>query len=448
LDSRQRAQQAQAEAAESKRRFDLQNTRADAQLGIQQAQEARSASSAPLQQDLLRAQIEEARRNGATEAQLAPLKLQMVKAQTGLYEAQASAARQKDELNTTISSMIRGAIPHSPAANGPPPVDPPENPIRQQSMTGNAPTPSLYVPPDASPPSPLLELTRSPDGQTPGTGRGGTLNPMPRDPNVILAQNGQGPQPSPQPSTDMVRTPLGLMPIEQAQRLGFALGLAGKGDAGRIFVDAANQNRLGKKATGEVEDQLINRISDLSDLQNIRSKIQQNPKMLEVSSKLKATGLSWQAWIDSGSVSPEDRKFLGDYQRFRTATVDRLNNRIKAFAGAAVSGQEKERMYAANPNENDDPITFAAKLDEQMSIQRYAIARYNWLKTQGLQPGQIRELAQSGRIEGFAGLEDMKGIYDKRADQLEQELRQRQPNLQPQQYRELRNRQLKQEFGI
>ncbi|MGD9806464.1 MAG: hypothetical protein AB7U78_24050, partial [Hyphomicrobiaceae bacterium] len=42
LDSRQRAQQAQAEAAESKRRFDLQNTRADAQLGIQQAQEARS----------------------------------------------------------------------------------------------------------------------------------------------------------------------------------------------------------------------------------------------------------------------------------------------------------------------------------------------------------------------------------------------------------------------
>jgi hypothetical protein len=417
IDSRQQAAWKLAQMGEDTRRWNATNQLNQQKFELQKGADARAAEMAPLERQRVQAQLEQMRRQGASEAQMAPLKIKLLEAQTGLAEAQASSARQKDELNSAIAGIVRGAMPPIGQPQSAIPQSQPTLPqVQPQSFQGQGPQANpMLIPTQAGPASP-----------------------------PSAPQGAQGPQSAP----NMVSTPMGPMSFERAQQLGFALGLAGKGDAGKILIDAAKADRLGKKATGDVEEQLINRISDLSDLQNIKTQFQKDPQMLELGSRLKATGLSWQAWLGSKSVSPEDRKWLANYQRLRTATTDRLNSRIKAFAGTAVSGQEKVRMYAANPNENDDPITFEAKLDEQMNIQRSAIARYNWLRRRGLQPSQIKELAESGRIEGMAGLDDMKGIYDQRGQQIEQQLRQQRPNLQPQQYRELRNRQLKQEFGI
>lgn len=65
LDSRQRAQQAQAEALENKRRFELQNTRADAQLGLSQNADQRATEMAPLDRQYKLAQIEASRHKTA-----------------------------------------------------------------------------------------------------------------------------------------------------------------------------------------------------------------------------------------------------------------------------------------------------------------------------------------------------------------------------------------------
>lgn len=82
-------------------------------------------------------------------------------------------------------------------------------------------------------------------------------------------------------------------------------------------------------------------------------------------------------------------------------------------------------MYAANPTMKDSPPTFKAKLNTQIEMQRLAIARYNWLKTQYRgTPEQIAELAKSGRIEAMASLDSMKSKINETLDAEAQKIRQ------------------------
>ncbi len=187
--------------SEGQRQFNLQNALANRQFGLAARSAERQDQMFPLQLKQLEVTIEQARRQGATEAQLAPLKMQHMQAQTELAQAQARAAGQKDEMNSAIAGMLRGALPQ--------PAAPPPSPIRPQSFEGG--------------------------------GEG--------DPALIRTQ-AAGPSLPDQPQSQVVDTPLGRMPAEQAQKLGCALCMAGKGDAGKMLIDAANADKLDKTARG------------------------------------------------------------------------------------------------------------------------------------------------------------------------------------------------------
>lgn len=319
-----------------------------------------------------------------------------------------------DPIGQAVADAMKGA--------GAPQQQTPQSPIRPQGL-----------------------VPQSFDGNAPG---GPQLQPMADGAGgghadlLIPAQTAQPQQQSPQ--APMFDSPLGPMPESKARILGFGLAYQGKGEAGKMMMPP--DGKLGKEGINHIDKAMIDKAMDLSELQQMRQQF--DPKFLGLEGQAKAIGSSWADWLSSGKIDPQQKQFLMDYSRFATVTTERLNNRIKTLSGSAVSGAEEKRMYAANPSMSDGPTTYAGKLDQQIEMQRAAIARYNWLRTQFKgTPEQISELAKSSKIEAFP-LDGMKKIYDDRSGAITKELKTRYPQATPDQLNGARRHVLKQEFGI
>lgn len=339
-------------------------------------------------------------------------------------DAETKKITGENDLNDWVMGLLK-----PPAQTGTPPAEapPPAAGVKPMSM----PQPAIDGPPG------LMNATAPQQAES---------APSAGDPNLILAQAAT-PQQAPTPPASaerMVTLPGGRqVPESQAKALAFGLAMKGKGDAGNMVL---SNDALGKDGANEVDKQLVARMSDINELDNIKRQF--NPKFLGLEGAAKSTALGWQDWVSSGSVSPENKAYLRDYTRFSSATSERMNNRIKAMAGTAVSGAEEKRMYTANPSTHDSPNQFEAKLNEQITMQKMALARYNWLKNRGVPHAQISELAKTGRIEGMAGLEDMRDIYAKRADEVVQEIQKTNPQLPADRIKDMTRMRLKREFGI
>jgi hypothetical protein len=267
-----------------------------------------------------------------------------------------------------------------------------------------------------------------------------------QDPNLILAQTG-GPAPQQAAPEPMVETPLGPMPSSKARLLGFGLAMQGKGEAGKMFNDPAVAGGMGKEGVNHIDKAIVDRATDLGELDTIKSNFR--PEYLGLEGQAKAFGLGWQDWLSSGKMAPENKQFLEGYSRFATTTTERLNNRIKALSGSAVSGAEEKRMYAANPSVSDGPTVYQSKLNQQIELQKMAIARLNWIKREFKGTDQqIAELAKTGRIEGVSSLDGMKDIVRQRGMQIEQQLRQANPGADKTLLERETTKRVKQEFGI
>jgi hypothetical protein len=396
----------------AQRRLNLEDQRVGFEgqrLQFERERAAREAQMGPLHVSMLQQQIAHLKQQGANEAQLAPLQQELTRQHAALFAAQAKQAGEKSETDAAIGGLIRNMV--QPGAPAQPQSSPQQPLLRPQSWSPQTPMPQNAL--------------------------------MGGDPNLIrVADEGQ-----PAPQSRMVNTPLGPMSQDNAKRIGLGLALAGKGDAGKMMHDSSAD--FGKEGSNEIDKALINRFSDLSELDNVSKQFR--PEYQQLGTQLKAKGLSIGAWLGS-NPSQENTQFLNNFARYRAATSERLNQRIKAMAGTAVSGAEEKRMMTANPNagtgiaDGDDPITFKAKLDEQIHLQKMALARFNWLKTQGYNSDAISKLAKDGRIEGVAGLDDMRSIYEQRGQQLLEQFTKR--GVPPDKVRDAAKAQLKREFGI
>jgi hypothetical protein len=416
----QKQRNSERDFAENQRQFDAQNYLAKERLGIARQAAGREAEAAPLKMDLLRAQIEAARRSGATEAQLAPLKVEMMRAQKGLYEAQAHAARQKDELNGAIAGMLKSALPTQPG-EAPPPAPSPGAPTYQPQSFSGGPPPVNYLSPNAPPPGPQ------------GAAGG--------DPLLIPTQAG-GPAAPPMPAQpqggSMVNTPVGPMTIERARQMGFALGLAGKGDAGKMFVDAANADRMEKTARNEVEKDLVGLTGTIGRLESIERRF--DPKFLNIPQR---AGMAWAGLQDKFGSLPEDQKAdLARYTKFRQTSVQNAALYVKYLSGVAVSEPEFARIMKTLPNagtgifDGDSPTEFQAKMKESVTQAKMAYARAMYLRSRGF----------AGKPwEAGIALDDMGDIIRQRGAELQQQL---QGRVAPDRMRSTVRQRLKQEFGI
>lgn len=386
LASWSKSKQFDQQMAEGQRQFNAQNYLAQGRFDLEKQRFAQDQKMAPMKLDLLKAQIDAAKRQGATEAQLAPLKIELLRAQTGLAQAQAGQA-------TAKGTMLN----------------------------------SLFAPPQTQPQAPA-------NGFQPQSFEGQGSDPM-----LIPTQAGGPAAPSmPQEAPDIVQTPRGPMTMEQAQKFGFALGVAGMGDAGKIFMDAANANKLDKTARGEVEKDLVGLTGTIGRLESISKRF--DPKFLNIPER---AGMAWAGLQDKfGSLKPETKADLARYTKFRQTSVNNAALYVKYLSGVAVSEQEFARIMKTLPNagtgifDGDSPTEFKAKMDEATTQAKMAYARAMYLRTQGF---------KGKPWEAGVALDDMGDIIRQRGAQLQHEL---QGRIAPDRMQTTVRQKLKQEFGI
>jgi hypothetical protein len=405
----------------------------------------------------------------------------------GLVDIDAQKA--KNSQNDIITRILNGDDPSAPyKATGPdargtpqpaPSVQPqsyygsPVNPALQPAMyDGNPTVPgnALAAGPQSNVRAPFNAFAAGPAGAQPMPG-----NALARDPSVqpgpTLARAGMAPRnaladgamlnpalqfvsddsgpqslpPSPaapaQAQPDLVDTPLGKMTKLRAQRLGLGLSLAGKGDAGKLLVDAASSNALDKAASTQNDKEELAATGQLATLNNIKNAF--DAKYLNIPNRISLWGKALQEKL--GTLNADDQKDLAGYTQFRQASWHNLNRILKDLSGTAVTQNEMDRQLLDQPNpgqgfgDGDSPTEFATKLRGEMAFAHSAIARSRWLRTKGF----------TGKPwESGVSIDDMPAIIKERGDELYQQLQQANPKADPTQLQQSVQKNLKKEFGI
>lgn len=349
-----------------------------------------------------------------------------------LKQAQIHAAYRKDEPDVVRTMRAAGIDPKS--AEG--------QQLLRNSIKGGSPIDQMIakmMDPSQQPQQPLPQrggIVPQSFNPEQGPDAGGIVRvdqPMP--PQVPMSQ--------PEP---MVQTPMGQMPKSQADKLGFALALSGKGDAGKMLTGA---DALGKEAQNQNDKAALNSIEQASRLDSIMTKFKPEYQTLDyklnnaVNSTLDSFGPT------RGMVRPEDRQKMAEYTQFRQDSMNNLSAYIKEITGAAMGIQEEKRIRAGMPDpEKDSPVEFEAKMRNSIATAKLALARHAFLKRNGYDDGSIAALAKSDKLGSVHSLDDMKSIINQRMGQAADQIKQRNPNISDMDLKnQLRGIQRK-EFGI
>lgn len=390
-----------AQRADTRERWDAFYNVAEQAFGSEMVGKYRDFNSRPnamtaLQAATLKIQQQNADREAEQHRNImmrAPLERQVL-------ETQIKAAGQKDVLNEAIAGMIKGALPPQEAQT------PPPNPMVQPQSFNSSDTP------------PGLILTAD--------------------------QNAPPATPNPAPQPNMIDTPMGRMTPERARQLGMALALGGKGEAGKMLTDAVGGPDLGKKTVTDLEERTMNAATQLGRLADINKRF--DPKFLDIATRLKLTGASWTAKL-GGKLSPENRAELERFAAFRSSSVNNLNTILKEVSGAAVTPQEYERIQMDQPVagtgifDGDDPVSFKGKAERVTGALRSAIARFNFMRSHGLN-------FDRDKLDKFMKLDDVPAAIDARGTQIENQIKQVNPKIDPMTLEQMTHQQLKKEFGI
>jgi len=206
-------------------------------------------------------------------------------------------------------------------------------------------------------------------------------------------------------------------------------------DTGQTTVRTNVQGgqQFGKKATGQIESQLVELSTARERLGAIAAEF--NPDFLTLQTR---AGMSLKEMRDKvGLLPPDQQAQLADFTRFRQNTIKNLNRTIKEITGAAMNQQEVPRIQGEVPVVTDSPAVFETKLRNAVRLAGLAQARLVHLRNQGVQPG---------KDFGGLGLDDMPSIMDQRGEQLEQELIEQ--GFAPEIAEEQALAQVRQEFGF
>lgn len=272
--------------------------------------------------------------------------------------------------------------------------------------------------PKADPMAPLINRLMQGGGtgapETPGTDP--NIRPQsytsggiqPNDPNLIKTQTAGG-QPAPVAS-DMVNTPLGRMSKQQAERMGLALALSGKGKAGELLIGAAKENSLEDAARNKVDANELAAVEGLARVREIANKFE--PKYQTYENYFKQFGVKIMDSVGflRDKIKPEDRAEYEQYISYRRDAIDNINRYIKEITGAQMSEAEATRLRKGVPDpETDSPTEFAAKLKSVTRSMQLAIARSRYLRKNGFTGNALA-------AEGTLPIEKMGDIINKRAD--------------------------------
>lgn len=375
-----------------------------------------------------------------------PLEQQLREAQLAQTRAQTTQLGQKNQLESAIAGMIASSM--GSGSEAPPPHSTPGSSnnlpsggtIQPQSYQGGSGVTTNALMQDAnyqSAPAQLQQrnalMPEPPPPATPSQYRPGVILAADNMPNS--GQTSSPPLQAPPQSSDP------MAGMSSRRRAAFALGLAGKGDAGKVLLDMENESRLDKAAQTEVDKQEITTTNSLAKIGEIASSF--DPEFLTYQGQ----GTNWaRSVVDKlGYLKPEDQGKLYKFATFRRDAAAAVNAAIKANSGATVTEQELARNLVELPNagtgllDGDSPTEFKAKLDRARETLTLGVARSRYLR----QKGFTGKPWDSG-IE----LDQMRGMINQRAQQLMGELQKQNPGATPAAIEAEASRRIKQEFGV
>jgi hypothetical protein len=356
-----------------------------------------------------------------------PLEEQTARANLDLVRAKTHSAYRADEPEIVRQMRAGGIDPKSAEGQA----------MIRNSIKGGSPIDQAIAGAMSNIGAPAQPQPAQQQGQfIPQSAPGNALNPG------IQLTAGGAPQSAPaQPSEPMADTPLGPMPASKARILGFGLAYQGKGEAGKMFNEAGNAAKLSKTAEGENDKAEMGLVNQLGRLREMQRSF--DPKFLTFQKQ----GEMWgKSLVDKlGALGPDDQKQLSAYTTFRRDAASNVNRFIKEATGATVGVEEASRLMLESPNagsgvfDGDSPTQFKTKMDKTVEASLLATARMRYLRAQGF-TGKPWE----------AGIDfgTMEGIIQKRGAEIDQQLREANPRVDPTQLGLQRRHILKKEFGI
>ncbi len=340
-------------------------------------------------------------------------------AHAGLFKAQADAAANKDMTTREIFQAL-GLTPPSSAAM-PPPVSAP-SPIRPQS----APGPSGSI---AQPQRVADDVTVT-------------------DPNFIrtqaaapVPQQQQAP-PAAAAAPKTTKEVIDGMSPTQKTALGLLMAKQDFAGAAKLIQEVGDAaSKFGKEGTNELDKKQINASNHISRLRSVEQAF--DPKFLQIPTRI---GMAWTSLKSKFREIPEsEAAALGEFAEFRRASVENMSRLLNELSGAAVSPQEYERIRNTQPDagtgiaDGDDPYTFQAKMKGVIRDQKRAIARYNYLRKDG---------PNAKNPWDVMGLDEIDKVINRRGAEIDQQLRQANPNASPAVLQQQRKAIMAKEFGM
>jgi len=173
---------------------------------------------------------------------------------------------------------------------------------------------------------------------------------------------------------------------------GFKIESDGKGG---FTITYGDEKLMTTKTVGEVEEKILTGKEALARLQNISKEFK--PEYMETWHRLGAEWTGIKAKLGQ-NVPQKDAAKLTEFKKFQRKAIEDINLYIKETTGAQMSQTETGRLRLAKADvgehwySGDDPITFKAKLDDDIKTIRAVTARYEWYKSQGLSDSKIKQI--------------------------------------------------------
>lgn len=344
-------------------------------------------------------------------------------------QAEVEKLESENAFNRSLGGMIDGAS----GASSPAPAQPPATYQPQNYMLPDAGQARVQPISATSAPPPGIVLAQDSEG------------PAPTAPRVA-----DGPSPGAAynlPGDENVNTAFGRMPRDQARRLGMGLALRGKGDAGRMMIDAASAGSMTKPTINAVQEKQLNAVEQYARLKAIKQSWKPEYQQIE-----KRLGFAWNSLVDKfgsarTSLTSQQRQELAAYSASRSEGLNNLNQYIKEITGAAMTIPEANRIKKTQPNpgegifDGDSPIEFQSKMDTNIRLTEMALARYSYLTKNGFD-GTVDEMSKK------IPLDDMPRVIQQETNKIQNDVMKANPGVPRQELVPIIQQRLRAQFGI
>lgn len=153
-----------------------------------------------------------------------------------------------------------------------------------------------------------------------------------------------------------------------------------------IGIGGAGPAKLSKAVETKVQEGTIEMNSLLADVVSIRKSF--DPSVFQIQDK---AGAAWATLKDKlGAATPQDKAAIEKFVNAKADAARLFAERMRAMSGVAVTPQEAKRQEAYLPTpgngvfDGDSPKEFDSKLTKMEQFVKRAVARYNYIRNNGL----------------------------------------------------------------